>query len=213
DGESTLRSFHDYRWDLDKDFLGGLVLALGGHHALAMKASQADIIMHSRIFYFARISGLTVAYATYRAWLREQYLAGQQPRIWEQLLGSETGAGAAHEDPSAPDWMRAAPKGELYVERPSAANEDDEESDHVPYPEKFAAIIQAVQSGEPVEGIIQIPDVVARNPTTTPFGSMQRPRKPWEKDQPVADGTSEARGHGLEGALDQSFPEQEETAE
>lgn len=229
-GDSMFRAFHDYRWDLDKDFLvsrrnppsqlavihshtsqlkGGLVLALGGYHALAQTASQADIIMHSRIFYFARIRGVTVPYGAYREWLRNQYVSGQQPRIWEwtllealcghrdrlasrtasaapgggqavevaaaeketwmrQLLDAGAVNGGAHDDPSAPDWMRAAPKSELCVDRPVAADDEEGEPGQVPYPEKFAAIIKAVQSGEPVEGIVQIPDIVARNPVNLP---------------------------------------------
>ncbi|PSR90516.1 hypothetical protein BD289DRAFT_430684 [Coniella lustricola] len=273
DIESILCAFHYYRWDLDKDFLGGLILALGGYRALTQTASQADIIMHTRTFYFAHVRGQTVPYGVYRAWLRSQFLSGQQPRIWEWTLleslcahrdklaathaGVSTGAAGAPPPPppsqpqqqaaaaaaqketwmrqllnaagpldvvdvtftiadsaAAPDWMKAAPKSELYVDRAMAADGDDEgdpDPAQVPYPERFAAIIKAVQSGEPVEGIEQIPDIVARNPTTKPVGSMERPRKPWEKVQPAKVGTLEQGQHGLDVPLDQSFPHQDET--
>lgn len=76
------------------------------------------------------------------------------------------GDGVAHEDDSsAPAWMAAAPKSELYVERRIAANGDDGSSPA--YPELFAQIIKAIQTGEPVEGIVEIPDIVARNPVSS----------------------------------------------
>lgn len=196
---------------------GGLVLALGGYHALSRTASQADIVMHSRIFYYARVrGGASIPHAPYRAWLRRQLLAGRNPRIWEwdlltalcdhrdrlasasqaddrarlaadavvekevwlrELLGADVGAGAAAgEERSAaaatPAWMAAAPRGELYVSRGAGAGgeEGTGEGGQVPYPEQFAAIIKAVQSGESIEGIVEIPDVVARNPVrAVPF--------------------------------------------
>lgn len=184
---------------------GGLVLALGGYHALAQTASQADIIMHSRLFYYARVRGVTVSYAGYRQWLRIQYLAHPDTtRIWEwhllraicnhrdRLVAAsnpssttaqadeaaaaeqkewmrdllQTGPPPAHTPSSAvtPAWMAAAPRGDLYVDRQITADTDNVSSEQVPYPEQFAAIIKAVQSGKQIEGIVEIPDTVARNP-------------------------------------------------
>lgn len=168
--------------------------------------------MHSRMFYYGRISGVAVPHAGYRQWLKECYQAGQQPRVWEwdllealcnhrdkltsaspssvaqrregaaaekarwmrELLSAwtpqaQTGPEAGDEasrgiDPSTPAWMAAAPKTELYVDRRMAVNGDDSSSPA--YPERFAQIIKAIQTGEPVEGIVEIPDIVARNPVS-----------------------------------------------
>lgn len=66
---------------------------------------------------------------------------------------------------TAPAWMTAAPRGELYIDRRNTANNiSSAGGDQVPYPEQFAAIIKAVQSGKPIEGIVEIPDIVVRNP-------------------------------------------------
>lgn len=158
--------------------------------------------MHSRIFYYARIRGVTISYGPYRAWLRAQLSQQQQPppRIWEwhllqamcnhrdriagappadqaqqaiaaaeqnawlrRLLGdgaAPVDAGASDNDPK-PAWMAAAPQAELYVDRD--ADGADGTGEQVPYPERFAAIIKAVQTGEPVEGIMEVPDILARN--------------------------------------------------
>lgn len=257
DLDAAYQAFHEYAWDLDKDFLGGLVLALGGYHALAQTAPQADIVMHSRIFYYGRISGTAVPYAGYRQWLRECHQAGQQPRIWEwgllealcshrdkltsahpssvaqrredaaaerarwmrELLsvwapqgqpGPDAGDGApGGKDVSTPAWMAAAPKSELYVDRRAAANGEDGSSPA--YPERFAQIIKAIQTGEPVEGIVEIPDIVARRPTTTPIGKLPRPLKPWEKAQPGVGNAPDEGERGLQIHLDQSFPDQEDS--
>lgn len=178
--------------------------------------------MHSRIFYFARISGAAIPFAGYRDWLRTGFQAGHHPRLWEWDLlealcnhrdrlasagadadaaslasrreeaaaekarwaralldadttpqarsaagaGNDGGAGAGPADESTPSWMTAAPKGELYVDRTLAANAEDGHDSSPAYPERFAAIIKAVQTGEPVEGIVEIPDMVARNPVS-----------------------------------------------
>lgn len=65
--------------------------------------------------------------------------------------------------PQKPAWMAAAPRVELCVDR---GGDGDGGGEQVPYPERFAAIIRAVQSGEPVEGIVEVPDIVARNPVS-----------------------------------------------
>lgn len=183
--------------------------------------------MHSRMFYFGRISGITVPYAGYRQWLKECYQAGQQPRIWEWDLlealcnhrdkltsaGSSSVAqrreGAAAEkarwtrellsawapqaqpdhemggeasqgkDTSMPAWMAAAPKSELYVDRRVAANGDDGSSPA--YPERFAQIIKAIQTGEPVEGIVEIPDIVVRNPVSSSTAGLNSSLKQYRE--------------------------------
>lgn len=220
--------------------------------------------MHSRIFYYARIRGVTIPYTPYRAWLRTQLSAQQPPpRIWEwdllqamcnhrdRIAGGPpadeaTQAAAAAEkdawlarllddggDAAKPAWMAAAPRVELYVDRDANGGDGGEQ---VPYPERFAAIIKAVQTGQPVEGIVEVPDIVARNPvslsapaglvlssrpqgpmltsgqTTAPFGKLKRPRKPWEKDQHATDGVADAeRAVGWDGnPLDESFPDPDE---
>lgn len=47
---------------------------------------------------------------------------------------------------------------------------------------------------------------------TTPFGKLQRPRKPWERDAPpAADGTGDGERPGWDGnPLDEKFPDPEE---
>lgn len=168
--------------------------------------------MHSRIFYYARIRGVTISYGPYRAWLRAQLSKQQQPppRIWEwdllqamcnhrdriagappadqarqaiaiaeqdawlrRLLDDGTIPldAAANEGVTKPAWMVAAPQAELCVDRD--ADGADGTGEHVPYPERFAAIIKAVQSGEPVEGIVEVPDIVARNPVSL-FGRARQ---------------------------------------
>lgn len=242
---SVFQAFDDYGWDRDKNFLvgvlyvhhqsrsaktqcekGGLVLALGGYHALAQSASQADLVLHSRIFYYARITGgVTIPYSLYRGWLRHQCLASHEPpRLWEwhllelmcshrdRVCGTNTSDesthtaaaekalwikdllkdddravpglaapdnieshGTGHLTTAAPAWMAAAPREELYVHRRNAADGHGSD-DLVPYPDKFGVIIRAIQTGEKIEGIVEIPDIVARNPVsgTKPRATRRR---------------------------------------
>lgn len=46
--------------------------------------------------------------------------------------------------------------------------------------------------------------------TTTPFGRLERPRKPWEKVEPAFDTTADGERPGWGGSvLDESFPAQD----
>lgn len=62
----------------------------------------------------------------------------------------------------APAWMTAAPKDKLYLHR-YHISDGPSDDDKVPYPDKFVAIVRAVQKGERIEGIVEIPDLVMRN--------------------------------------------------
>lgn len=162
--------------------------------------------MHSRLFYYARVRGVTIPYAGYRQWLLSQYSnSPETTRIWEWHLlraicnhrdqsltascsepSSTSSESIAREQnawirnllqagqtPTAnalssnvegsPAWMTAAPRAELYIDKHPTADTNSG-SDQVPYPAQFAAIIKAVQSGEQVEGIVDIPDDIVRKP-------------------------------------------------
>ena len=89
---------------------------------------------------------------------------------------------------TVPSWQRTAPKSRLQVEKeassaagsaaPAAAAAADGEA---PYSDKFAKIVEAIQSGKELEGIKQIPDTVLRQPGVVPLGKLKAPRKPWER--------------------------------
>ncbi|KAJ9141907.1 hypothetical protein NKR23_g7659 [Pleurostoma richardsiae] len=250
-GPEDFQRFHEYRWDLDVEFLKGVVLACGGLNALERTGSKAEIILHSRIFYFARLAGVSMPYVGYKRWLRDNRQF--KPVDWNlldllcdkkdaQLSRRAPPAGSAgsisisrdspeaqrekdawfHElydgglfDPPAavqeqlsaavPSWQAAAPKGDLYVDhRGSAGVEKGKDEGGAPYPERFAQIIEAIQSGKPVEGIQEIPNNIARNPDTTPFGKMAAPKKPWERSS--AEAKSAAPDYTT---IDKSFPDAE----
>ncbi|CAK7267816.1 hypothetical protein SEPCBS57363_002782 [Sporothrix epigloea] len=87
---------------------------------------------------------------------------------------------------NVPSWQRSAPRNELQVdrttlERGGPAGSGDTGSLEAPYSDKFAKVVEAVQSGKELEGIKQIPDIVVRQAGITPIGKLKAPRKPWEK--------------------------------
>ncbi|EPE07433.1 hypothetical protein F503_08084 [Ophiostoma piceae UAMH 11346] len=83
---------------------------------------------------------------------------------------------------TVPSWQRRAPKSRLQVEKEASSAASAEAADgEAPYSDKFAKIVEAIQSGKELEGIKQIPDTVLRQPGVVPLGKLTAPRKPWER--------------------------------
>ncbi|CAK7217128.1 hypothetical protein SBRCBS47491_003064 [Sporothrix bragantina] len=111
-----------------------------------------------------------------------------------------------------PSWQRSAPRNELKVDRSLArggsAGVGGAGAAEAPYSDKFAKVVEAIQSGKELEGIKQIPDTVVRQAGITPMGKLKAPRKPWERAasaSPVASALSY-----IDGAL---TPTEQETGD
>ncbi|EFW98855.1 hypothetical protein CMQ_4707 [Grosmannia clavigera kw1407] len=93
------------------------------------------------------------------------------------------GTATPHDD-AVPSWQRSAPKNELRVPRAAAAADEaagaSAANGEAPYSDKFAKVIEAVQTGKELEGIRHIPDTVVRQEGITPLGKLKPPKKPWE---------------------------------
>jgi hypothetical protein len=63
----------------------------------------------------------------------------------------------------------------------------------VPYPSSFAHIVELVTTGQPIPGIMEIPDTVLAGQGAEP--AKPKRKKPWEKDETALDSsTSEDQG-------------------
>jgi hypothetical protein len=76
-----------------------------------------------------------------------------------------SGGASIGEQPAAPAWQHTAPLTELRIKRdievtPEAGNGTGD----APSSERFAAVAAAIQSGQPLEGVRQIPDTVEQPP-------------------------------------------------
>jgi hypothetical protein len=76
----------------------------------------------------------------------------------------------SHDDPNVPTWQRAAPKATLFVDKNEGGT--GENSGKVPYPKKFEDIIEFLQSGKEIPGILKIPDTVIDDPVSPPSSSI-----------------------------------------
>ncbi|TVY34099.1 hypothetical protein LSUB1_G006175 [Lachnellula subtilissima] len=77
-----------------------------------------------------------------------------------------------------------------------------------PYPPTFKQIVELIQSGAPIPGIMDIPDTVLTGQGSTPQAPKRR--KPWEKEdsEEVMGGTfGDARD---EAPIEQEFPEHDD---
>ena len=75
-----------------------------------------------------------------------------------------------------PSWQRSAPRNELKIDRTLArggsAGAGGAGAAEAPYSDKFAKVVEAIQSGKELEGIKQIPDTVVRQPVCDPSLSL-----------------------------------------
>lgn len=95
------------------------------------------------------------------------------PPIGEES-GSSNGSGMA-----IPSWQRSAPRNALKVDRAAeqgGSGGGSSGAGEAPYSDKFAKVVEAIQTGKELEGIKQIPDTVVRQAVSFPFITMIIPK-------------------------------------
>ncbi|PFH59084.1 hypothetical protein XA68_12824 [Ophiocordyceps unilateralis] len=197
--DSIYQAFDTYPWNKDKTFLSGLSAILGESNSPTSHGSPQDMATHARIFYYAQRIGVQIDFARYQDWLARNP-DHKPPDVIPNNDCPPISSSSSQPEPSvsALPWQQAAPKADLYIERSGPSVRLAGEPS---YPLGFAEMLKLLQDGEPVPGIKQIPNTVARDPAVKPVGSRAAPRKPWEKETvtqtPVLDWPQ---------ALDDEFP-------
>jgi len=80
------------------------------------------------------------------------------------------GTAVLRDRPAAPAWQHSAPLAELRIKRDGAdALQASDGTGDAPSSERFAAVAAAIQSGQPLEGVRQIPDKVEQPPVRSSF--------------------------------------------
>ncbi|RDA93849.1 hypothetical protein CP533_6375 [Ophiocordyceps camponoti-saundersi (nom. inval.)] len=175
DDDAIYHAFDSYPWSKDKTFLSGLSAILGESNTNPnpSQGSPHDIATHARIFYYAQRIGVQIDYSQYKTWL-SQKPDHQPPNV---IPDDDTPT------VSALPWQQAAPKAELYLQRPGPSQGSAEEPR---YPLGFAEVLKLIREGKPIHNLRQIPNTIVRDPvrahSVKPVGSRKAPRKPWEKD-------------------------------
>ncbi|KAH8178077.1 hypothetical protein LIA77_03159 [Sarocladium implicatum] len=194
DEDSIYQAFDSYPWKKDTMFMSGLNAILGAPGT--SNGSPTDMATHARIFYYAQRIGTTIDFASYSAWL-DRHPDHQPPDVLPQEHRPAS--------PAPLPWQQAAPKADLFVDKsaqkaPESAGAAGGEEPA--YPMAFAEMIRLLQEGKPIPGIREIPNTIAREPTTKPASGRLAPRKPWERAAPA-----DAPQTGYEAnALDADFP-------
>lgn len=163
--------------------------------------------LQARIWWFRSKQGIEISPDSYTAYLESHPdAATPEPAILARIEDVQRRMGMKSAS-SLPSWQVHAPRADLGVKAADAMDHlggavgDDADA---PYPEHFRAIIEAVTTGKPVEGIKEIPNTVVRLPGISPVGKMQAPKKPWERSQP---GQEEIQTAALpKDCLDPEFP-------
>ncbi len=157
---------------------------------MASNLGNKSVATWARTVFYKRQKGVQIDLVSYATFLAENpYYPSIDERLVETLYSAkarllETNAAlpadfsrllasAVAEGPLVttaepiPIWQQQAPLQELQADHiPPAAG--DGEDDKAPYPDKFAKLVEAIQSGKDVEGIRQIPDTVVHLPVCSP---------------------------------------------
>jgi hypothetical protein len=168
--------------------------------------------LQARIWWFRSKQGIEISPEAYAAQLASHPDAvTPEPAILARIEDVQRRMGLKSSS-SFPSWQVHAPKADLGVKADDATSHAGagvgEDAD-APYPEHFRAIIEAVTTGKPVEGIKEIPNTVVRLPGISPVGKMQAPKKPWERNQPAQEEEVQAAALPKD-CLDREFPPVEE---
>ncbi|CAK7264997.1 hypothetical protein SEPCBS119000_001286 [Sporothrix epigloea] len=165
--------------------------------------------------------------------LAEAVAAGPPINPFDGTQTRPADSGTSSSGVNVPSWQHSAPRSELRVVRESAqggsAGSGNAGALEAPYSDKFAKVVEAIQSGKELEGIKQIPDIVVRqavccltswSPTIsrifintlqgiTPIGKLRAPRKPWERAVPISPTAAalpmSASSPSLDGTGDKQF--------
>jgi hypothetical protein len=160
------RTLTAYPFDSDPEYLSGLASILGHPDTAPSQeelASNPDLILQARCFYFARRSNLQPIDPTaYRQWLAQNSSAPSAAP--QETTTFTTGAGPA-------------PQPQAQRQPPAQGNA----SQPPPYPTSFAEIVDLITRNVPVPGIEEIPDTVLEHGSSKVDRTPRR-RKPWESD-------------------------------
>ncbi|TVY47394.1 hypothetical protein LOCC1_G001809 [Lachnellula occidentalis] len=183
----------ELQWDKERSWniLGGLSAILGSNPS---PSQLEDLTLRAQCFYLSRKKSTPIDFDAYKI-----YLSTKQPptpiSIPEQppaqtTRPSEDLPPSTTEDMSITETPPAQPNG------------------GAPYPPTFKQIVELIQSGAPIPGIMDIPDTVLTGQGSTPQAPKRR--KPWEKEdsEEVAGGTfGDARD---EAPIEQELPEDDD---
>ncbi|TVY90665.1 hypothetical protein LAWI1_G001411 [Lachnellula willkommii] len=183
DNTDIFRQLETYPWDKDKEFQGGLSAILGPNPS---PSQLEDLTLRAQCFYLSRKKSTPIDFDAYKTYLSTKQPPTQttQPTTSENLPPSST------EDMSITKTPPSQPNGDA------------------PYPPTFKQIVELIQSGAPIPGIMDIPDTVLTGQGSTPQAPKRR--KPWEKEdsEEVVGGTfGDARD---EAPIQQELPEDDD---
>ncbi|TVY21434.1 hypothetical protein LARI1_G000661 [Lachnellula arida] len=193
DNTDIFRQLETYPWDKDKEFQGGLSAILGPNPS---PSQLEDLTLRAQCFYLSRKKSTPIDFDAYKT-----YLSTKQPPTPISIPEQPPTQTA---QPTTSENLPPSPTEDMSITKtpPSQPNGD------APYPPTFKQIVELIQSGAPIPGIMDIPDTVLTGQGSTPQAPKRR--KPWEKEdsEEVVGGTfGDARD---EAPIQQELPEDDD---
>lgn len=185
--DAEFRKFDQYPWVRDRSFMKGLIAMLAPLTNSFEHHKAMGITLQARIWWYQSRLGTCIdlnAYKAYAASNPSQASVDTAVLVRAAEIQAAMGiigpSASGSPERKAPEWQTMAAQ---KVDLSKKADDGDHESrggSQAPYPARFNAIIDAINTGKPIEGIVDIPDKIVRKPGIGPVGKMKAPRKPWE---------------------------------
>lgn len=179
--DHVYETLETYDWDNDVEFQAGLSAILGTN---STPEQIAELTLRARCFYYSRC----VAAACFSKSLSLIRCRKHNVDIDFDAYKAYHTARAAKSGPTngVPSTTTSTSTEAAGGILPTSSNPNEPS---VPYPSSFAHIVELVTTGQPIPGIMEIPDTVLTGQGTQP--AKPKRRKPWEKDDASATQSAE----------------------
>ncbi|TVY22661.1 hypothetical protein LHYA1_G008363 [Lachnellula hyalina] len=194
DNIEIFRQLETYPWDKDKEFQGGLSAILGPNPS---PSQLEDLTLRAQCFYLSRKRSTPIDFDAYKT-----YLSTKQPPT--PISNSKEPPTQTARQTTSENIPPSTTEDDMSITKTPPAQPNGD----APYPPTFKQIVELIQSGAPIPGIMDIPDTVLTGQGSTPQAPKRR--KPWEKEdsEEVVGGTfGDARD---EAPIEQEFPDNDD---
>ncbi|KAN0110195.1 hypothetical protein V8E51_006582 [Hyaloscypha variabilis] len=164
------RQLEEYPWDTDKEFQIGLSAILGPNPS---QSQLYDLTLRAQCYYLARKKSVPIDFEGYKTYLSSK--SSSTPNQPPTIKSPSTQPEPTSQPTTSPSQPAEMSVGNTPAQEPEAPPKT------APYPPTFAQIVAMITSGEPIPGIMEIPDTIS---TEVSVPKLPKRRKPWEKDLP-----------------------------
>ncbi|KAK9454305.1 hypothetical protein V1511DRAFT_488687 [Dipodascopsis uninucleata] len=171
--ELEWRSFEEYDWDGDDDFMQGMqsVRSIMRASASNSEPTEEELECKARLFFYSRKINKKATYDGYIKW--KQNLTDNKQYTEANMVDGQGSEAQRYTD------NQNSASGSIEGDDASSGQAQTSGDGSAPYPSSFAHIVELITQGKEVPGIRSVPNILLGEAAASRSGQQQR-RKPWE---------------------------------